>query len=217
MKGREVERLARRHLLPVLPSFLARGALVYRPPAGYLLQAVLFDTSDFTSSRIFVTAFVQPLLGPYEHLTLSYGFRLGRDSWDVNEDDPDDTFAAIAIEVQRDAVPFFAQAADLDRFCDLIPQWANERPRKVMRSHSVDDPVIVEDLAYAAIVRGDGDAAASLLRDAITLETENGEYRDDSRITELRRMLEILEEQGLDPVHAQLDEWRKRTIASLKL
>jgi hypothetical protein len=200
-----------------MPGFLARGSLVYRPPAGYLLQALSFDTSGFTSDMIFVTAFVQPLFHEYDYLTYSYGFRLGNDSWDVDQDDPDQTFAAIAEEVQRSALPFFRQAADLDRFAALVPKWASERPRRVMRDHTMEDPNVIEDLAYAAIVRGDGDVAASLLREAITLETEDDEYRNDNWIARLQGMLDVLEGSGLESAQAQLDMRRTLTIERLKL
>jgi hypothetical protein len=200
-----------------MPGFLARGSLVFRPPSGYLLQAVSIDTSGFTSDMVFVTAFVQPLFHGYDYLTYDYGFRLGDDSWDVNEDDPDQTFADIAEEVQRNALPFFEEAADLDRFATLVPMWASERPRRVMRHHTMEDPKVIEDLAYAAIVQDDGEAAASLLRKAITLETEIDEYRNDKRVARLHGMLDVLEESGLESAQAQLDKRRTRTIESLKL
>src|SRR3954449_5399973 len=136
MKGRKIEPLARRHVLPVLPGFAARGGLVYRPPVDYVLRGLWFDTSSFTSSRIYVTAFVQPLFHSHQDLTFSYGFRLGNDFWDVDESDADPSFAAIAEEVQRHAVPFFDQVTDLDRLCALIPQWDKADPKKIMRDHS---------------------------------------------------------------------------------
>ena len=200
-----------------MPAFLARGSLVYRPPTGYLLQAISIDTSSFTGSRIFVTAFVQPLFRGYDYVTLSYGFRLGKDSWDVNEDDPDQTFAAIAEEVKRSALPFFAQAADLDRFAELVPQWASEEPRRVMQNHTMQDSTVIEDLACAAIVRGDGESAASLLREAITLATEDEEYRNDKRVARLQGVLDVLEGSGLESAQAEVAQRRTRTIESLKL
>src|SRR3954468_2233521 len=154
MKGQQIEPLARKHLLPVLPGFAARGSLVYRRPGDYLLHAVAFDTSSFTSSRIFVSAFVQPLYHASDDLTSTYGFRLGNDFWDVDEANPDALFSAIADEVRREALPFFDQVTDLDRFCALVPQWAADEPKKIMRDNSLDDPVVLEDLAGAAILQG---------------------------------------------------------------
>jgi len=217
MKGRKIEPLARRHVLPVLPGFAARGGLVYRPPVDYLLRGLWFDTSGFTSSRIYVTAFVQPLFHSYQHLRFSYGFRLGNDFWDVDEADPDPSFAAIAEEVQRHAVPFFDQVTDLDRLCALIPQWDKADPKKIMRDHSLDDPVVMQDLAHAAIVRGNSDRAVELLGKAIASENESGEYGNDERVAELGQMLGLLQDSGVAAAKAQLDRWHARMVASLKL
>src|SRR3954454_2733209 len=79
MKGRQIERLARKHLLPVLPKFAVRGSLVYRQPVGDLLYALSFETSSFTSSRIFVEAFVQPLFVPADCLWFTFDVAI-RDS-----------------------------------------------------------------------------------------------------------------------------------------
>jgi len=79
VKGSVIERLARKHLLPVLPGFEARRSLVYRRPLGYFLCGLSFDTSSFTSSRIFVEAFVQPLFVSEEGLWYAFGLRLGDD------------------------------------------------------------------------------------------------------------------------------------------
>jgi len=127
-----------------MSGFVVRGSLVYRPPCDYLLHAVSFDTSSFTSSRIFVEAFVQPLYHSYDHLAFTYGFRLGDDFWDIDEADPDRTFVAIAEEVRIHALPFFAAVPDLDRFCALVPEWEKEQPRRIMQDNSLDDPVVLE-------------------------------------------------------------------------
>jgi hypothetical protein len=51
--------------------------LVYRRPVGDLLYALSVETSAFTSSRIFVEAFVQPLFVPVNDLWFTFGDRLG--------------------------------------------------------------------------------------------------------------------------------------------
>jgi hypothetical protein len=217
VKGRQIEPLARKYLLPVLPGFTARGALVYRRPAHYLLHAVAFDTSAFTSSRIFVSAFVQPLYLPSDDLTRTYGFRLRNDFWDVDEANADASFSAIADEVRREALSFFEQVSDLDRFCALVPQWATEEPKKIMQNNSLDDPVVLEDLAYAAILRGNRDRAVELLEAAVASEQESGEYTDDELLASLESTLGLIERRGLEAAQAQLEEWYRRNLASLKL
>jgi hypothetical protein len=217
VKSREIERLARKHLLPVLPGFVARGSLVYRRSFDYLLHAVSFGTSSFTSSRIYVSALIQPLYGPDDDLYLTYGFRLGNNFWDVDEDKPDPTFAKIAQTARRDALPFFDQVPDLDRFAEVVPKWAEATPRKIMQHHTLDDPAVAEDLAYTAILRGNKGEAIRLLEHAIESEREDGEYGNEERIANLEHILDLVQRLGLEAGQAQLEEWRRRTIRSLRL
>jgi hypothetical protein len=90
---------------------------------------------------------IQPLYGPDDDLYLTYGFRLGTDFWDVDQDKPDPTFAQIARTARRDALPFFDQVPDLDRFAEVVPKWAEATPRRIMQHHTLDDPAVAEDLA----------------------------------------------------------------------
>jgi hypothetical protein len=217
MKGRQIERLARKHLLPVLPGFSARGALVYRRGFDYFLHALSFETSSFTRSRIYVAALIQPLYGPDDDLRLTYGFRLGNDFWDVDDDDPDPAFSEIARTAQRDALPFFEQVPGLEGFAEVVPAWAEASPRTIMREYTLDDPVVTEDLAYTAVLRGERRDAIRLLEHALEAEREDGEYASEERIANLEQILDLVRRFGLKAGQAQLEEWRARTIETLGL
>jgi hypothetical protein len=221
MKGREIERLAHRHLLPVLPGFAARHSLLYRRPVEDLLYAVSFGTSSFTSSRIFVEAFVQPLFVPVDFLWSTFGDRLGKaprdEWWDVDEDDPDRAFAVIADVVRRDALQLFAQLDGLTRFCEVVPRWANAEHNELKSLQSMDDPVVLEALGYAELLRGRDEESDRLLEAALQSERENGEYADEQRIANLEHMLELVERSGPDAGRTQLAEWRAQTISALQL
>ena len=221
MKGRQIERLARKLLLPVLPEFAVRGSLVYRRPVGELLYALSFDTSSFTSSRIFVEAFVQPLFVPVDGLWFTFGDRLGEirggQWWDVDEENPDPAFAAIAEVVRRDALPFFSQLDGLDGFCEVIPRWASARRKKLKSLQSMDDPVVLEALGYAELLRGRKDEALQLLTAAVDSEQEDGQYADAERLANLQHTLDLVQRLGLEAGQAQLAEWRAQTIRNLKI
>ena len=217
MKGHTIERLARKHLLPVLPGFVARRSLVYRRPVGYFLHGLSFETSSFTSSRIFVEAFVRPLYEPHDYITYTYGFRLGNDFWDVDEQDPGPTFAAIAEAARHDALPFLDQVTNFDEFCELVPKWATAVPRKVMQHNNFDDPVVAEDLGYTEILRGNKADGVRLLERVVALEEENGNYSDEQRICDVEQVLRMLDERGLEAAQDLLEKWRIRTITALRL
>src|SRR5215217_4323372 len=195
MKASAIERLARAHLLPVLPGFVVRRSLLYRRPLDYFLHGLSFDTSSFSSSRIFVQAFIQPLYVPYDDLIYTYGFRLGDDFWDVGDQDPNQAFAAIAQAARRDALPFFDDVADLDRFCELVPEWATAIPRRVMQSNTLDDPVVAEDLGYTEILRGNEEEGVRLLEQAIAYEREDA---DGERIADVQEVLDAVHDAGLE-------------------
>jgi hypothetical protein len=212
-----IERLARKHLLPKLPGFAARRSLVYRRPVEYLLYGLSFDTSSFTSSRIYVEAFVQPLFVPAEGLTYTFGDRLGEDFWDVDEADPGRTFAAVADVAERDALPFFEQLGSLDRFCELVPKWAEAEYKKLKSLQSLDDPVVSQAVGYAEIVRGRKEAGVELLGLAVESEREEEEYANEERIAEIQRVLDAVNDLGLGAGQALLEQWRAETIKTLRL
>jgi hypothetical protein len=217
VKGPAIERLVRRHLLPVLPGFVARRSLVYRRPVEHFLHGLSFDTSAFTSSRIFVEAFVQPLFVPADGLWYTFGDRLGDEFWDVDQDDPDPTFAAIADAAQKDALPLFERLGSLDRFCELVPAWAGAEPKKLLSLQSLDDPVVSEAVGYAEILRGRKEAGLELLENALASEREADEYADEERMASLERVLDAVNKLGLEAGQALLGEWRGETIRKLRI
>jgi len=201
MKASVIERLARTHLLPVLPGFVVGRSLLYRRPVDYFLPGLSFDTLSFSSSRVFVEAFIQPLYERYDYLIYTYGFRLGDDFWDVDDQDPDHAFAAIAEAAPRDALPFFDEVTDLDDFSERVPDWATRIPRRVMRSNTLDDPVVAEDLGYTEILRGNEKEAVRLLEQAIVYESEDAEFADEERIGNVQRVLDTVRDAGLEARH----------------
>ncbi len=217
MKGPVIERLARQHLLPKLSGFVARRSLVYRRPVEHFLYGLSFDTSSFTSSRIYVEAFVQPLFVREDGLWYTFGDRLGDDFWDVDEDDPDPTFAAIAEVAERDALPFFEQLGSLDRFCELLPAWAEAEYKKLLSLQSLDDPVVSEAVGYAEILRGRKEGGLEILENALESEREDDEYANEERIANLERVLDAVTNLGLEAGQALIEQWRTETIKNLRL
>jgi hypothetical protein len=217
MKGREIERLARKHLLPVLPGFVARRSLVYRRPLENFLCGISFDTSSFKGTRISVEAFVQPLYVPFDDLFYTFGFRLGDDFWDVDDDDPEATFAAVAGIARRAALPFFDELDGLDRFADRIPEWAAEEPKRLKSLQSVDDPVVSQALGYAELLRGRKDAGVRWLEQAITSVYEDGEYANEELAEHPEQVLAAVRDLGLEAGQALLADWRAATIEKLGL
>jgi hypothetical protein len=81
----------------------------------------------------------------------------------------------------------------------------------------MDDPVVLEALGYAELLRARKLDGLRLLNAAFESEQESGEYADEERIANLQHMLGLVEHRGLEAGQAQLAEWRAQTIRNLKL
>ena len=77
-----------RALEPELPQFSSRGEIMYLQPADSLLRGIHFDSSAFSKTAFYISAFVMPLCVPTSSIVLSYGKRLRingiLDAWDSN-------------------------------------------------------------------------------------------------------------------------------------
>jgi hypothetical protein len=71
MTPKQVEGFTRRHALPHLPGWRARGRDVYLAPVGDVYAAVLFDRRMYDADRFRLTAYVTPLYVPSEGLPLT--------------------------------------------------------------------------------------------------------------------------------------------------
>src|SRR4051812_10855940 len=57
-------------------GFQRAGTLLFRSPVGHLLHGIEFDSSAFTKTTLYVTAFLQPLYLPVDYVFFTYGGRL---------------------------------------------------------------------------------------------------------------------------------------------
>ncbi len=73
MKTAVFQRLIRKHLLPHLPGFRAKGWLLFAEPPRRLLRGFAFEGSGFDQSVFNVWAFVKPLYVPSTYVTFTLG------------------------------------------------------------------------------------------------------------------------------------------------
>ena len=89
MKARDFEALGRRLAL-AMPSFHAKGPMVFARPIGHVLRGLYFDGSSFSKDAFYLHVFAQPLCVPTSHIHFTFGFRLrrnGRERWSSTEPD----------------------------------------------------------------------------------------------------------------------------------
>jgi hypothetical protein len=106
MKGKEVERLCKRHILPELPGFAVKGNLLYRYPLGDLLCAFYFQPSAFDRHGFFLNVFVQPLYMPSVDIMLNFGKRLGF-NWEFTEGSEREVAIKLLTCIRKEGLPWF--------------------------------------------------------------------------------------------------------------
>ena len=107
MKGRNVQRLLERCILPFLPNYKVHGSLVYALPVDCLLRAFKFESSAFKDSEFNVQYFAMPLYVPTEYLYFTFGARVGQGvSWDVDRGDVAQIMANVREYLERVGLPF---------------------------------------------------------------------------------------------------------------
>jgi len=115
-------------LLPALPGYVIKGALVFIPPVQTLLRGISFEGSSFDKASFYVNFFVMPLCVPTEHLYGNFGNRVrhnGADRW--NKEAPN-LVDELCDALQMQAVPFLSRAKTLLDFAEMASSFSFNNP-----------------------------------------------------------------------------------------
>jgi len=212
MKRKELESLLK-ELLPNLPGFAVKGALLFQQPIGPILKGVYLDTS-INSRKFYAQLFVQPLFVPVEYLTFSFGWRLDNRSWDA---DAPDTPENLYHRIRKDGLPFLSRVSKPLDFIDLLndSSWTAEFPARAKTVFSGSNSHYYQTLLYASIREGKYAAALiefDRLKSVLNMKTQ---WQQDM-LEESTMLLKLFEK---NPVQAQLqlDKWVCATIRNLDL
>jgi len=146
MKKKHLENFANLHLLPSLPGFCARGALLFQVPVGNILRAFLFESSGFSATAFYPQVFVQLLYIPSEHLTLTPGKRfLG--NWKFEPGDEVQTAQRLLNQIHRVGLPFLRAHGTVE---GIIRETKSNPAVKV-------NPHVRQHLAYSLLLLGRND------------------------------------------------------------
>lgn len=227
---RRFEKLARRHVLPVLQPALGdtvarvRGALVIVEPVDWMLRSFVFSTASWGDS--YVSAGVQPLYTPREHMLATYDIRLGGrpdDPWDGRMwKVPDDDEAAgpvmseMAVLMRDLGLPHIHSIGTVERFVEHLPPRLADNPVEINER---------EDLAYGLVILGRHDDAREVLTHAERQARENIARREADDIVsehhyaQHRRLRLIIDQLSGDPEEAvaTLRGWAEQTADALRL
>jgi hypothetical protein len=206
MRGRDFERLARKHLLPQLPGFRLGRGLIYAEPFDYLLRGMSMDSSAFSREDFYLNCFVQPLYVPAEGLRFPFGFRLrdprnNHGGWTFTDVTEEEVFAGVLAAIKEQCVPIvdnYAHPSTLERWPGA---W--------------DGLHMAEGAAYGLVIEGPRDKAVKWLSRTDELAKRDG--RDWAlRVGERARLItETLTRSHEDAV-SLLRHWADETAVKLR-
>jgi hypothetical protein len=190
MKGRELEKLIRTHLKPVLQSYQTHGELLYKAPPSPSLRGFYFAASRHQKSTFCVWTFVQPCYIPSDTLWFNMGKRLGTISggaekwWEIES-------PGMAGEVMQDILSFIKKEGlpyleERDSLKDIV---------RVYKPLAKDPNGLLMEAVSGALVLLDRDKQATRLVDKLIASCHK--YLDESpyladtlaRAEELKEML----------------------------
>ncbi len=219
MKASDLMKVAKRCVLPHLPSFKVKGTtILYEAPIGLFLRALHFQTSSLDPQRFTVWAFVQPLYIPRDHFVLNIGGRLGwllgdRDiwwCWDAEDTDFQE-------QVMRDVLQYIRQVGlpFLQKFQtpkDVI-RWLRKLDAGE-RAKVWHDEILVCSLILEGDYRG-AQRLISRVYPELLRHIHDEPWRLE--IAERLMLLQTLLQQSPEDAIKQLYAWRQWTLKQLRL
>jgi hypothetical protein len=222
MKATQFQRLTQQYLLPALPGFVAKGALVYATPLDYLLRGFYFEPSGSDPSSFYIWTFIQPLYVPTRHIYFTFGKRLGN-GWPIDESEAGSRrsngqhyqagvaslMAHVLRTIEAEGLPFIG---NIEYPVDLAYQTTR------VTDAPDDDPYVVEAVVYSLILAGEygrtQEEYARLKRGLSTLENRLVWAREIAQ-----RAAQVMDNLPRHPDNAValLDTWTRQTARDLRL
>jgi hypothetical protein len=192
-----------RRLLPSFPNFAVKGTLMFIQPMGNTLRGFYWEASAFNKKEFFVNAFFLPLYVPTKHLHFTFGHRVGlRQRWSIDRSDLESTLGS---EMQKE-VPFLASLRTPTDVANAL------KPLTMPNQNGYVNPHCSEALAYALVLSGDIQAAATVL-DRL-LKSANPLIAWENEIASRARLVQEKLEQP-ENVLDQLAAWETETVHNL--
>jgi hypothetical protein len=195
-----------KELLPDLPGFVAEGKMVFKSPVDDFLRALYFEnTSDANYFHFHV--FLMPLLVPHEHISFSYGDRIGNAlNWRL--DNPN-LLADLRAAIHGEAIPFLNKVSTVAGVITYLKADIDVDRERV-------NPRTLEALAYTLIKSGDYSSAVKVLDEL----DQRFSKSPTPWVLELVARAKSVEEKLLpkpEAALAQLEAWKAETIGKLRL
>lgn len=208
MKGAQIQRLAKKYVLPAIPEFRLEKRLLYLPPIDGLLRGFYFDSSGFDGAIFYAEMFAQALYMPSSAgFVLSVGDRVWRpkpgEGWRPTPEDEAEVMSDLVVVLREQVLPFLEERKTPEMFADAILAKGD----LLSQQH--------ERVGYSlALYPARRNEAAEHLQAYIDV--------DDSRdwaIAARKRAVRLREavRTNSQEARALLEQWRLETLANTKL
>ena len=217
MKGREFEKLIKKHLLPHLPGFKVKKAELFIYPINYLLRAFSFESSQFDPKRFTIYVFTQPLYIPQDFISFNIGSRLammaglGDRWWKYSPEEETFIMNEILSLMQQYGVPFLQR---IQTPLDLIEEIQRRFPKK-----DYPDSYYIEIIAFSFIFSGKFKEALQELNRLIYILKEFPELEEWQleRMKRAEKLRDMLKRNQKEDALQLLKEWTVFTAKNLRL
>jgi hypothetical protein len=201
MKTSDFTKLQKR-LLPRIGGGLAvKGRYSFLTPVGKTLRGFFFDDSSHSAKHFYVTAFFMPLCVPSQHVTLTFGKRIGvSQRWNIEQGELEQKLSAAMSEVMPWLIGLGTPQAVMHAL-ELIESHTNLN--------------WLEAYTYTLLEVGRITSAAERLNELLRVLDVAIPWQEHmlARATLIQRMLSL----SLEDTQRQLALWRKDSISSLGL
>lgn len=213
MKAANWRKLAQQYLIPSLTELRLAGATMVYGEIGWILHALVVDTSSFNGTRIRLSALNQPLYVPIEGMILTYGEvlrhpKLRHEWWNTTPETEEALAESIKEAIQMQAGVVYANA---ETPAGLAAYSERRYP------DSADSPYI-EIEAYSWALAANVPKfmkAVERLNRSVASQPETVTW--GKPILDRARLVGHAVEAGPDAVQRLLGEWRDNSIRKYKL
>jgi hypothetical protein len=209
MKGKELEVFAKSYLIEALPGFVVRGRRIIQLPVGYILRAILFDSSSYSKAQTYPHVFVQPLYIPSAHLTLSYGRRLAPGGVKFVQGKEQLLGKKLLEGIREHGFPLFDSFDTPEKFVANAQKWSWFR---------LDNPHNQWALALSFVLTGDIPAAKTWIRSMRSaVGKKAGAQAWEIELLKQASEFELLLDQNPKDARQRIDQWTSQTRKALRL
>jgi hypothetical protein len=156
VRGKRIEALSKKYLVPHLPQFDARRNLLVLDTSHDIVRTIVFTSSSYSTETIYASAFICPLYVPFSTWNL-LAPRIGY-GWEILPENEADEMASIRDAIAREGLTHLARATD--------PRSLARSAEAISGYSMAEEPVVGAIVGYSLVRAGEPHRAREILAEA---------------------------------------------------